>query len=157
MTRETVDSARSGQDIAYGITPEDALRGVLQKQIAFDPYDAEYIGHRPAFMDVETGEVDFHDWTQYQEKEGIEDAVLGSDAGPRVTISRPYNMIDGSEDRVRIRIENVWLEVNRGKGRAEVKFDFALDLREREWDGEDHPRSALESTWKCERKSTNPL
>lgn len=157
MSREKIDPPLRGMDIAYGSTPEDALRGVLQKQIAFDPHDAEYIGERPAFMDVKTTDIDRHDWSQYQQKESIKDDLLGPDAEPRITFKSPYTMLDDSEERIRIRIDNVWLEVNRDGGRAEVKFQFAIDLREREWEGEDLPRSELESVWKCERKSTEPL
>ncbi|MGN8216008.1 MULTISPECIES: hypothetical protein [Halococcus] len=142
-------------DFGYGATPEDALLAVLQRQPAFDPHDAEYIGGRPDFMDVDTKYIHEHDWSEYDSSSNSS-LVPDQDDGSIVQIKRPYDIGDLT-DKIRITISNIWAEVNyREDDRANVKFQFSVDIDESQLTGERRVTGELDKTWKCERISTEP-
>lgn len=163
---EKVDPAVGKIDYGYGDTPEEALRCVLERQPAFAS-DAEYLTSRPEFMDVKADEFDLHDWNQYKQPRDDEEeyfvSTLGPEDGPRVNFRRVRDTPDDQDDRYRLQIQNVWLNVassDENRGRFDVDFSFSLPLRE-SWleEPEDgsvrvrHPRGS-EIVWMCERRST---
>lgn len=141
-------------DKAYGKTPEHALLSVLQKHSAFSPQNAGYIGERPAFMDLRPRDAINHAWDQYTKERGGP-SKPGDE--PRVLTQTVVDLVPEDEERrERLTINNVWAEVARGDGRAEVCFRFGLQLRESAWTGVDEPRPG-DAVWACERISTEPL
>jgi hypothetical protein len=142
-------------DYGYGATPEDALLAVLQRQPAFEPSNAEYIGDKPDFMDVNVTEISRHNWESY---DASSDSLLtpDQDDGPIVQIKQPYDM-GNIKDKVHIAISNVWMEVDWDEDeRADVKFRFTIELDGPQWTGDRRVTGTLDKTWKCERMSTEP-
>lgn len=144
-------------DVGYGATPEAALLAVLQRQPAFEPHDAKYLGAKPDFMDLGVKWIDTHDWQAYSSPPDSPSRPDQGD-GPVVQLSRPYDLPSG--DKVRIAITNVWVDVIRPvageEKRANVRFRFTIDLDERQWTGDYPITGELDKTWKCERISTEP-
>lgn len=142
-------------DVAYGETPESALMSILAKQPAFDTKDAEYVGERPGFMDVKAGMYfNDHDWEQYARGEPSHKEVKGG--SPHIHERIVYDKPMTEDQRIQIRLTNIWAEVNRGDGRVEVKFQFSVQLRESELKGEMDLRDR-DHHWRCERMSTEPI
>ena len=160
MLESELKAGHQASDIAYGVTPEDALRGVLERHDDVRVEQAEYLGERPAFMDVAAKDAGEHNWSTYPEREDIEGPTESPEAEPWVRISEP-RIDHRQENRIRIELNDMWLEVDwrarrQSWERAQVQFVFVLQLREREWQGIDTPHE-LDGVWKCERLSTEPL
>ncbi|WP_162994068.1 hypothetical protein [Halalkalicoccus subterraneus] len=145
-------------DISYDRTPEKAILNVLQKHPDFNACDADYVGRRPGFWNVEPHEFHSHDWGQYEWGESFESDVKGYP----LTISvcdRIDPVPEGKEGRKHLTIENILLNVRRAKpegeekGRASVRFQLTLQMRQSVWN-EIESAYPGDLQWRAERIST---
>lgn len=129
-------------DIAYGVTPEEAIVKIIQQQPAFTPNRKNgYISSKPELMNTKPQHV--------CEVEVDSDPPQPSGVEPVVYVEH-----DGLRDGYsRVVIENVWLVVDWTDGPAKVKFRISLVA----------PTDAIEGDktipygtyrWKAERMST---
>lgn len=142
-------------DDAYGRTPEKALLRLLEQHPDLESQGAFYRGGRPAFMDVKaTRDFYRHDWDQYEQPEGVDRLVDGDRVrfASRVAYDAPIT----PDQRILISLSNVRLVVPRGDRWQSVKFDFSIQMRESELEGEEELRDG-DHHWRCERKSTEIL